>query len=224
MSAPSFRDFREELLIQIAFKTEGNPSTLVDPSECADEAGLQYRPGWVRQAAKYWDGSGALRIFETMGGGDDGGISMMTAPGLADAESLANERGFDLYEEMEERRETPAPKARRPVTAAAPASDRVVRIDHNSATTTDIQEKLAEVVTWFEHDNSLSREGDARDQRLAELRAGQLIVDAPQANTAVLDWLVLKPLKWLGERVADHAVGAVIAALVTAVGVWLGLG
>jgi hypothetical protein len=225
---PSFKEFREELLLRIAFATEGNPSTTVDPKQVADEASLAHRPGWVRQAASHWAALGALEVSETLGGGDDGGINTyMTAAGMIEAEGLAHERAYDLYEEMDERRSSSVLLESPQVVSSAttvPASDRIVRIDHNLKPITELQEKLDEVVTWMEADNSLSQEEDAREQRLAELKAGKVVLEAPQASETVLEWLLIRPLKWILEKAAESSVATVVAILLTLLLTLFGVG
>ena len=97
---------------------------------------------------------------------------------------------------------------------AAPASDRIVPLDHNSSAYIEATSKLAEIETAVAQSNSLSIEhGPVHDQVVAEIGAGRRLLAAAQVR-AELVWNTLKPaLTWL----ADHVAEAFISAAVTVV-------
>jgi hypothetical protein len=142
----TYSEFVEELLIEIAFATEATPDRSADPQKVADNAALKYRPGWVRQACKAMKDYGFIELDEALGGGPDGHLhARLTGYGIEEAERLAAERAFDLFEEMEERAQR-SQSAAQAQPGSAPASDRIVRIDHNATAFKEIDTRLDQVI------------------------------------------------------------------------------
>ena len=96
---------------------------------------------------------------------------------------------------------------------AIPASDRIVTIDHNQRTQFDSQ--IEEIATSIEKSNSIRDElGDDADRIVAELTAGRALLKVDTARISALIAVLLKPLRYLSDKFADGAIGALAAALV----------
>lgn len=219
----SFRDFKEELLVAIAIQVKGIPSENIAPINAAKTANLIYRSGWIDQAVRALKEDGFLNANFFMGPDLDANISAsITGRGLEKVEEYCNARGSDLWEEIDEKSEQ-TEKVVQSATPSAPASDRIVDIDHNSAAYKEIIEKIDEVSNSATKSNSLSSEYSLeRDQRLAEIKAGKILLQAPQANAEKVKLLLVGALKWIGERIADNVVAFVITGLITLILGFLG--
>jgi hypothetical protein len=71
------------------------------------------------------------------------------------------------------------------------------------------------LITELRQSNEIS--GEVQDQLLSELKAGREIITAPKPQRALVDLLLLKPLKWL----ADKSGSAIISKLATDASGWL---
>ena len=95
----SFREFKDELLLALVLEAEASTTKQLVPQTVASKRGLNFREGWLRQAVKSLDDSGLVRASFFIGGGPEGGMSLtITGDGLEQAEELASNSGFDLYE------------------------------------------------------------------------------------------------------------------------------
>lgn len=105
--------------------------------------------------------------------------------------------------------------------STAPASDRVVSLNHNSPDMIELNERLNEVETRMQNSNSLKLEDDY-DRNLAEISAARRLIAATRVRLPVLQALLIPSLKWLGTKVAENtlqiAVTAVIVLLASILG------
>jgi hypothetical protein len=211
----SFREFKENLLIAIAILAKGIPTAEIEPLAAAKARNLSYRHGWLRQAVKSLDEQGHVSARFYMGGGEDGGMPVrVTGAGLEYAEELCDNAGSDLYEEIDEHNAAAtAVETESPV--VVPASDRVVKIDHNSNDYKEIVDGLSQVSEAARKSNSLNIESaDIKDQHLAEIDAGKRLLEAPQVNAGLVEKLLIPALKWISEKIAEAVIAAVVATLI----------
>jgi hypothetical protein len=202
-----FREFKQRLLVEMYHRQKGvGFHSFMEPKDVADAAGLIYEPGQIRLCLTEFKESGYVNAAFTMGGGPDGGLrSYLTA------------RGIELAEEWEE--ELPDT----PLTASsstAPASDRVVAIDHNSAKYKKAVQTIDEVIS--EVDNNRSNDFVDKEQRLSELRAGRVLLNAYQVSVQTVKGLFFPTLRYLALKFADvplgHAAKAAWEALLRLLG------
>jgi hypothetical protein len=106
---------------------------------------------------------------------------------------------------------------------AVPASDRVVRLDHNSAAYLEADAELTEAIAALRANNAY-RASDPEDyeQRLAELEGGQRLLKAPQTRLDAITAVLVRSLQWLAVKLADTVVGKVIEKALTALAALLG--
>jgi hypothetical protein len=208
----SFREFKDDLLIAIAIQAKGESTADLVPLDVAKARGLSYRNGWLRQAVELLHYQGLIKASFHLGGGEDGGMNVqIIGSGLEAAEELCDERGSDLYEEIDEQSGASGVSE----SATVPASDRIVKIDHNSAQYMEIIGKLAQISDAAKKSNSLSIENaDERDQRLAEITAGKILLEAPRTNAEKVKSLLIDGLKWIGEKIADNVVSVIVTGLI----------
>lgn len=85
-----------------------------------------------------------------------------------------------------------------------PASDRIVKINHNAPEYQKIIEKLEELEASISKSNSI--ENEDKDRFQAELKAGEGILKGKTARIEVIKTLLVKGLKYIIEHVADVAI------------------
>lgn len=104
---------------------------------------------------------------------------------------------------------------------SAPASDRIVPINHNSDAYRDAINSLNAVRDAVAASNEYDDVSD-RDQRLAELDAARALLNAPRVNIAAIKGLAIPTLKYLGDKFADGIVGTLVTAAMVALAALLG--
>jgi len=108
--------------------------------------------------------------------------------------------------------------------AIAPASDRVVQFDHNSAVYKDAIASLNRVRDAVAESNEYSDLED-KAQRLYELDASNTLLKAGRARVEVLQALTMKCLRYLADKfvegIVSVVIGTAIIALVTLMGLQL---
>jgi len=85
-----------------------------------------------------------------------------------------------------------------------PASDRIVKINHNAPEYQEIIEKLEELEASISKSNSI--ENEDKDRFQAELKAGEGILKGKTARIEVIKILLVKGLKYIIEHVVDVAI------------------
>lgn len=217
----NFREFKNELLVAMVVFAKAQPNKQIDPLDAANSQNLTFREGWLRQAVKSLNDEGLIRTYFTLGGGENGGMtSNITGSGIQEAEDIANDNGYDLYEEIDEAQNS----VERSSIQSAPASDRTVKIDHNSSQYTEIIEKLDKAILSARTSNSIRNDDpDTADQRVSELEAGKVLISAPQADKSLVKNLLLPALRWIMEKIADNIVAALIGSLITLIAAYFGL-
>lgn len=85
-----------------------------------------------------------------------------------------------------------------------PASDRIVKINHNAPEYQEIIEKLEELEASIRKSNSI--ENEDKDRLQAELKAGEGILKGKTARIEVIKTLLVKGLKYIIEHVVDVAI------------------
>lgn len=107
---------------------------------------------------------------------------------------------------------------------AVPASDRIVRLDHNSASYAEAVDKLSQVKDWANRSNELAAADPAEKERvIAEVEAGERLLRAVQVRAETV-WKVLQPaLRWLREKTTEAVYATLVAAALTAVAALLGV-
>jgi hypothetical protein len=139
--------------------------------------------------------------------------------GLERAEEIADSNGYDLYEEIEE-----FEKNSETGTTHVPASDRVVSIDHNSQEYLKVRREIDDVTAAARASNSLSANaGVELDQRLAEIEAGKILLNAPQANPGLVEKLIIPALKRIAEKIADNLIAILVNSVIAGLLALLGL-
>lgn len=88
----------------------------------------------------------------------------------------------------------------------APASDRIVSLDHNSAPYRAAYKSIGEVIGKLEGVNDYADQDD-RQQRLAELKAGQELLKGPRVRSDAIRAVLLTGLIWLADNFAGGIIG-----------------
>ncbi len=221
----SFKAFKEDLLVALAIVAEAKATEQFEAIEITRQRDITYRDGWLRQAVKLLEDNGDIRVTRYLGGGEDLGMKIsLTGPGIEHAEEICGERASNLYEEIEENKIQANPTSD-PTSLDIPASDRVVKIDHNLPEYREIVEKIDSVTFTAKTNNLLKSDyPEESEQRVAELEAGRRLLDAPQANPRLIKELLINALKWFAEKIADGVVSTMIATLMLIIAKFLGFG
>ena len=105
-----------------------------------------------------------------------------------------------------------------------PASDRVVRIDHNSADFRDALSKLGQVIDALRSNNEYAAsDPEEHEQRIAELEGGSRLLQAVRIRLAAAVTVLIVPLRWLAIKFADNLINALITAAIGALLLLLGI-
>jgi|GEM_PF-3137493 len=96
-----------------------------------------------------------------------------------------------------------------------PASDRVVRRNDNEDAWTQAEEGVIALRDAMIVANDFGGlDDDEFEQKLSEVRALQIMLDAPQIQWEVLDQLTTKTVKYLAMKFADNAIGLAATGLI----------
>ncbi len=206
----SFREFHEILLIAFARADDKKPGEILDLKDIAEDAGLQFRPGWVRKAAMYFRDHGFLQDAFSMSPELDGGMEgYITAQGLEQAETLLSARGEPEVQQRD---------------AGVPASDRHVQLDHNSPEYAKATETMSDVIEVVRANNEYAAsEPEDHEQRLSELEAGAKLLGAVRVSVAGIAAVLLPALGYLAAKFADAAIGNAAGAALEAVRTLFGI-
>jgi len=202
-----FSELKARLLVamllqqrQIAF---GN---YFEPKDAADEAGLLYEPGQLRLCANDFRDRGLINDAFTMGGGPDGGLAcMLTASGVEEAEKLEDQ----LISQSPD------------LTDSAPASDRIVKLDHNSTQHSETLASITKLIDLVEQDRS--NDFEDKEQRVAELSATKTLLKADRVNISTFQALAYSALGYLASKFVDAPIGEAAQATWTAIKGLLGI-
>jgi hypothetical protein len=102
----------------------------------------------------------------------------------------------------------------------APASDRVVAINHNSVDYKEANADIARLIELLRAANDYD-DPDDKAQRIAELEASQTLLKAPKVRTSALKTLLLDCLAYLGKKLGDGAASELAKRLAAFVMGWL---
>jgi hypothetical protein len=111
-----------------------------------------------------------------------------------------------------------------PNPGVAPAADRYVPLNHNSAAYRDAIESLDRVYEAVRRDNGYGElDPEDREQRLRELEAGKTLFQAPRIGVAAAKTLVVATLVYLAAKFGDATIGIAAEAAINAVRALLGI-
>jgi hypothetical protein len=108
--------------------------------------------------------------------------------------------------------------------AFAPASDRIVRIDHNAPEIVELREELGELEELVRSDNS-DRIRDPEDKRrfVEHLGAAKRLLMLDKVSTKALKGLLVTVLAYLALKFADGAIGELASQLLALLGRQFGI-
>jgi hypothetical protein len=104
-----------------------------------------------------------------------------------------------------------------------PASDRYVRISHNSPEFRKTDEALARLIDALRSSNEYAAsDPEDHEQRIVELESGKGLLRATRVNIAAVRILLVRGVKYLAQKFADHAIGVLATAAFAALSALLG--
>lgn len=207
----SYTDFKSELLVAIAVAVEGDLDTDFLVNDVAKTIDGRFPNSWIPEAVREL---ARERLIGDVLLGTHGDAHHLTGSGLRAAETAANERGSDIYELMDEAEERgPFHVDATAIVEAAP-----ITIDRSSEAFKQLDEALRERIRELKGDNELIAEGGAEvSQRLAELEAGNRLLQADQADAGLIRRLLLPSLAWFAKKARDEATSQLIKKLIALV-------
>lgn len=106
----------------------------------------------------------------------------------------------------------------------APASDRLVALDHNSTEYQDAVANLGELLSEIERSNSyFEKDAETNEKILAELKAGRTLIEAKFVERHLVHRLLLSPLTYLITAFAGGAIAALATDAYEAIKALVGL-
>lgn len=219
---PSFRKWRDQLLLAVVDADEGSGGGILDLGRIARTAVPEFKEGWVRKAAGIFEENGWIRITYTLGGGPDGGMHVeLLGQGLDAAEDLRQEPG-----------EAPAALNTTTLTDSAsaeliPGSDRFVTLDHNSREYREAVDAVAALENAIRVTNlPIFADEGQRLAVLSEVQGIQGLLKATTVRVAAV-WQAVREngvLRWLTNAGAGGVLGNVAYDALKALSNLLGWG
>jgi hypothetical protein len=206
--AERYEQFRDDLLVGLT-KAAETARTSINPRHVMEQAGFSAPLGWTFEAVRELEGQDYLRAsYASSPRGSDYGVEVLRV----------TPAGYDRAEEIEAERSGEAPPS------AVPASDRVVRLDHNSAGYKEARSALEQAIDNFRGNNEFANsEPDEHSQRVAELESGMRLLEAVQARVDAIIEVLFPVLRWLAQKFTDHLIGRLATAALAALAALLGL-
>lgn len=181
--AATYTQFRDDLLVALARKTNVEGRNFFDYDKVADGAGLSRNKAWTEMAA--FD-------FQDMGYAKD-------ASHLSGFAGALNGLGMHEAERLME------------------AAERAVELDHSAPEYQRATSALGAVTEAVRQSNDYaSSEPEDRDQRLAELEAGNTLLKPRRVRIAALLTLLGSVLTYLARKFADATIGRLASEAVAA--------
>jgi hypothetical protein len=196
---PRFSQFSDDLLMAMVDAGQKMPGHYINPIAVAIAAKLSHMPGWVRQAVEALQSKGWVSAKFLATGQPDGQVmAIVTGRGVERAEKIEEERRQAASAEDE-----------------VPASDRFVRIDHNSAGYKDADDALGQTLEAVRGSNEYrSSDPEDHEQRVAELEAGKRLLQAPRVDLGWLKAGLERTLTYIAKKFADQAIGKLAGAAI----------
>ena len=199
----------EQLLIALYRRAEKEGfGKVFDLKEIADSGGLTYRPGEIDLCARSLDDSGLVREAFSMGDTDEGNDAAISPDGVEEAQELIRFEPEDAL-----------------LSSVAPASDRVVPLDHNSAPYQETVESVDKVIEELKKDQRFDNErGQERHVLLRVIEGSRRLLDDTRMNVEIGVKLLLEPLILVAKKYTQVLLGALAGKAVDLVSKLLGLG
>lgn len=105
---------------------------------------------------------------------------------------------------------------------SVPGSDRIVSIDHNSATFNEAKDLLEQTKTALSTDNQVGQAlGDERSIAIAEVTQLEALIDQPAVRASTLRGAAKRTLGWLADKCAGTAIVELVKKLMEIIFGWL---
>lgn len=198
-----FTEFKNELLL--ALVEEGwNKDTPLEPEKIAKKRGMNYQVGWVRDACSTLSEQDYLRTKIVPHSQSIDGIHRVTVTGLGveAADKISQKQGGPLTGTGE--------------------GEQIITVDPSSEEYQASLQKLDELIEAIRRSNDYPDTED-KEQRQAELEAGKALLESTRIRLDAFVSVVVKALKWLVQRFADHLIGHLAGATLTALAICFGV-
>ena len=103
----------------------------------------------------------------------------------------------------------------------APASDRIVELDHNSPPYKEAMSALDEVIEAV--DNERKNDFEEKERVQKELQAGKTLLSALRVDGEKIKATLIETLKWLGKKFAEKAIDNLVTIAIAAIFTLIGI-
>ena len=214
-----YTDFAGEF-VRYLYRDSVSGSDFVNFADLAAKNEIPYEQGFLVKMQRELKDQGFL-IGPNPMNGDATAIGSLTGAGLRYVESIHKD---DMPQELSGWRELRATITDKASAEIIPASDRIVRLDHNSAPVVEILDAAADLQQKIRMGNDI---GDlTHDEAVAAAGEVSQLEQAMKADFVRPDVLVgfaKKTLKWVGEKAAGAAVGKAALALLVMIAAFFGI-
>lgn len=226
----TYYEFTDRFLIWLAILTAGDFDIRVDVHEVAANIGGYFPQSWIREGRKnHIEDRGIRYNF------DDDTISI-TPGGLDKAEKLSSMHGINIWDKIRVRdqvRTSESIENQNDLLASddggsllsgiefeGATSEAVIKVDRSNQAFLDLDRQLSLTIEELKRNNLIVAD-DESAQRLAELQAGSALLNSPSAGIALINRLIVSPLKWFATKVRDESASHLIKLALTAATLWL---
>ncbi|MHC2021474.1 hypothetical protein [Methylobacterium sp. CM6247] len=206
MERLSYSDFKKLFLIEIALTSEGDTSKSFNPGKIASNIEGKFPNSWIKEAeqdlklSQYCDGRTWL----------NGSTVSITGRGLEEVEDYLAQFGFGELNEEISKRDAEAQKSNEE-TSEHEENAYIIKIDRTDEKFKQIDAQVANIIKELKNNNSVMSEyGAIGSQRIAEIEAGRVLMQAEQVNINLLERVLVDSLKWFMQKIKDEGVKTII--------------
>lgn len=205
----NYTEFEEEFLVAAYLITEASGEPIIEVADILERYRIDSKPQWIMRALSGFKESGFTQGNLTMGPPETQ-LVYLNAYGVKEAERLMEQVGVRVSTHEQAAKIDEILGRSPPVSLIAPASDRIVRFDHNEPEFYQISEGLKIIRETIRSDNELGSEERSRIE--TGLEAASTLWQATELKAIQVKIGILMAAEDAAKALKDTA-KAVMAAL-----------
>ncbi|RUW69602.1 MULTISPECIES: hypothetical protein [unclassified Mesorhizobium] len=214
----TFTEFKQFFLIHTAILAKGDFDAEVRPEQVAQAIGGKFPKSWIVPTGRrlmeehYFESNYAFT--------DVTDPFTITPAGLEEAERIGLTRGIDIWTKIEDQVETEElgeayDHAQAADVVPTTKVEEVIGIDRLSDAYKNLDAQLRITIEELRGNNEINAiEGPEASRRLAELEAGNRLLQADRTDASLVRRVLLPSLTWFSKKVRDEAASALIKKLI----------
>lgn len=213
---PRFTEFRDALIIALYEKSSKEGLIVFKLKELADECNIRYRDGWIDEVSNFLNNHGYALVRKSMLG-DENAVAKLNASGLeyaekliAEAESEDNAPDVEPLFEIAGSSDTVTDDDGIPL-VTVPASDRIVKLDHNRREYRETIAALSELSEEAKKSNEFGElfvDPEDKVVVLSQIDTGTQLLRNKKVIPDVVKRVLEYPLRFIKEKMPDAALAA----------------